>query len=389
MVDLPEYACACGRSYEVSVGRWRCDCGGVLDLAAVPLAWSPRGDDHSLWRYADAIPVPGRRFSLGEGMTPLVEASLGGAGSPGGDDGVWFKVEYVSPTGSFKDRGAVVLAALADLIGAPRLVADSSGNAGTAMAAYAARAGVAAEIFVPSGVSEKKLAQIRGHGARVTVVEGPREETARAAVERVEATGAFYASHVYNPFFYEGTKTYALEVFEQLGGTAPDALVLPAGNGTLVIGAYLGFAGLRAAGLVDRVPRIVAVQAELCAPVAEAFTSGRADVEAWSAAGTAEAPGPGERTVAGRTVAEGIAIAAPARGARILEIVRETGGAVVTVSEKEIALSHAALAARGLWVEPTGAVAYAAVRGLRSCGSPLTEGTVVAPLCGSGLKASM
>ncbi|WP_405140420.1 threonine synthase [Sphaerisporangium sp. NBC_01403] len=366
--DLPDYVCSCGRSHAPSAERWRCDCGGLLDLAPAALTFRPRHGDHSLWRYEDAIPVPGRHFSLGEGMTPLIEASLDG------EEGVRLKLEYASPTGSFKDRGAVVLVALARVLGATRLVADSSGNAGTAVAAYAARAGVAAEIFVPSGTSEKKLLQIRGHGAKVTVVDGSREDTAEAAAERVEATGAFYASHVYNPYFYEGTKTYALEVFEQLGGTAPATLVLPAGNGTLVLGAYRGFAELRAAGLTDRLPRIVAVQAERCSPVAAAFAARSDDVEP---------------VTPGRTVAEGIAIAAPARGARMLEIVRETGGAVVTVSEDEIGAAHAALAARGLWAEPTGAVAYAAVRRLRAGGSPFGEGTVVAPLCGSGLKASM
>jgi threonine synthase len=367
--DLPSYECSCGRSYAPSVERWRCDCGGLLELPPVALTWNPRPGDHSLWRYEDAIPVPGRALSLGEGMTPLVEASL-----DGDESGVRLKIEYASPTGSFKDRGAVMLVTLARLLGATRLVADSSGNAGTAVAAYAARAGLAAEIFVPSGTSEKKLHQIRGHGSRVTVVDGSREDTAKAAAERVDATGAFYASHVYNPYFYEGTKTYALEVFEQLGEVAPATLVLPAGNGTLVLGAYLGFAGLRAAGLIDRLPRIVAVQAERCSPVASAFAAGSHHVEP---------------VLPEATVAEGIAIAAPARGARMLEIVRETGGAVVTVSEDEIARSHAALAARGLWVEPTGAVAYAAVRRLRAEGSPFVEGDVVAPLCGSGLKASL
>ncbi|MGW4638787.1 pyridoxal-phosphate dependent enzyme [Sphaerisporangium sp. NPDC004334] len=366
--DLPDYVCACGRSSVPSARRWRCDCGGTLDLAPVPLAWNPRPGDHSLWRYRDAIAVPGRELSLGEGMTPLVDAALDG------EPGVRLKLEYASPTGSFKDRGAVMLVALARLLGADRLVADSSGNAGTAVAAYAARAGVPAEIFVPAGTSEKKLHQIRGHGARVTVVEGTREDTARAAAGHVERTGAFYASHVYNPYFYEGTKTYAFELFEQLGGRVPGTVVLPAGNGTLVIGAHLGFAALREAGLADRVPRIVAVQAERCAPLAAAFAAGRAEV----------AP-----VASGPTVAEGIAIAAPARGARILAAVRATGGAVVTVSEQEVAGSHAALAARGLWVEPTAAVAYAAVRRLRAEGSPYAEGEVVAPLCGSGLKASL
>ncbi|GAA0986733.1 pyridoxal-phosphate dependent enzyme [Acrocarpospora macrocephala] len=362
---LTPYECRCGRSYAPAADRWRCDCGGLLDLPLAAVAWPPRAGTSSIWRYLDAGDLPWREITLGEGGTPLVEE----------DGGLHLKVEFASPTGSFKDRGAVVLVALARALGAARLIADSSGNAGTAVAAYAARAGVAAEIFVPAGTSEKKLLQIRGHGAEVTVVEGSREDTAAAAVARVEQSGAFYASHVYNPYFHEGTKTYALEIFEQLGGAVPATLVLPAGNGTLVLGAHRGFAELRAAALIDRVPRIVAVQAERCAPLAAAWAAGL------------DEPGP---VRPGRTLAEGIAIADPARGSRILAAVRDTGGAFVTVGEDEIAAASAALAARGLWVEPTGAVSYAAVRRLRGAESPLlTGGPVVAPLCGSGLKASL
>ncbi|MEO3810083.1 pyridoxal-phosphate dependent enzyme [Sphaerisporangium sp. B11E5] len=363
---LPDYICACGRSYPPAAARWRCECGGPLDLAPVPLTWTPDLDDDTLWRYAGALVLPDLGLTLGEGLTPLIRATSDG------EPGLLLKVEYASPTGSFKDRGAVMLVTLARLLGAGRVVADSSGNAGTAVAAYAARAGLRAEIFVPEGTSGKKLQQIRGHGAEVTVVQGSREDTAAAAAARVEETGAFYASHVYNPYFHDGVKTYALEIFERLGGTAPATLVLPAGNGTLVIGAYLGFAALRDAGLVERVPRIVAVQAERCAPVAAAYAAGEREVRPVR-------PGP--------TVAEGIAIAAPVRGPRVLEIVRETGGAVVTVTEDEIAAAHAALAARGLWVEPTGAVAYAAAR--RPLPGAAPGETVVAPLCGSGLKASL
>ncbi|MEU9885716.1 threonine synthase [Sphaerisporangium sp. NPDC051011] len=362
---LTPYECRCGRSHAPAAGRWRCDCGGLLDLPLAPARWPAATGVSSLWRYLDAGDVPWREVTLGEGGTPLVEE--------GG--GLYLKMEFASPTGSFKDRGAVVLVALARALGAERLVADSSGNAGTAVAAYAARAGVPAQIFVPAGTSEKKLLQIRGHGAEVVVVEGSREDTAAAAIARVEETGAFYASHVYNPYFHEGTKTYSLEIFEQLGGVVPETLVLPAGNGTLVLGAHRGFAELRAAGVIDRVPRIVAVQAELCAPLAAAWSAGEKEPRAVRPGGT---------------VAEGIAIAGPARGSRILEAVADTGGVFVTVGEDEIAEAHAALAARGLWVEPTGAVSYAAVRRLRAEGSPLVAaGPVVAPLCGSGLKASL
>ncbi|WP_431919334.1 pyridoxal-phosphate dependent enzyme [Nonomuraea jabiensis] len=377
---FPDYLCRCGRAHVVSADRWRCDCGGPLDLPVTAAVWPPRQELHSMWRHAGSIAgaaeLPWPAISLGEGLTPLVEAG----------PRLRLKVEYASATGSFKDRGAVVLVALAKALGATRVVADSSGNAGTAVAAYAARAGLAAEIFVPGGTSEKKVRQIRGHGAEITLVDGSREDTAAAAAERVERAGLFYASHVHNPYFLEGTKTYALEVFEQLGGAAPDTVVVPAGNGTLVLGAYRGFAALLAAGLVERLPRIVAVQAERCAPVAAAFDAGQDQVPAAPPAATLPeipaAPPAG-------TLAEGIAIAAPARGGQMLQAVRESGGTVMTVSEQDILEAHAGLATQGFWVEPTGAVAYAAVRRLEAMGSPLVErGIVVAPLCGSGLKAA-
>ena len=372
VTGLVPYICvSCGLSHEPAPDRWSCDCGGLLELPAGVPSWAPVHGDHGMWRYASSIAggdeLPWRRVSLGEGGTPLVGLA----------PDLLAKLEYVSPTGSFKDRGAVVLMSLALALGASRVVADSSGNAGTAVAAYAARAGLPAEIFVPAGTSEKKLGQIQGHGARVIVVPGSREDTALAAAERVRQGGVFYGSHVHNPYFHEGVKTYALELFEQLGGAAPATLVLPAGNGTLVLGAHRGFTELRAAGLIDRVPRIVAVQAERCAPVAAAFAAGRDHVDPLCS---------GERRP---TVAEGIAIAAPARGDRTLRAVRDSAGTVVTVSEDEIARAHRALARQGLWVEPTGAVSYAAAERLRATGSPYTTGVVVVPLCGTGLKAAL
>jgi threonine synthase len=205
-------------------------------------------------------------------------------------------------------------------------------------------------------------------------VPGSREDTARAAARAAGEPGVFYASHVYHPFFLHGTKTYALELWEQLGGRMPDTLVLPVGNGTLVLGAYLGCAELLDQGLIDRLPRIVAVQAEGCAPLAAAFAADR--------------PEP-EPVTARDTVAEGIAIARPARGRQILAAVRATGGAVVTVTEDEVRAAHGALARSGLYVEPTSAVCWAAIEGGLVTTTPSDDGrpAAVAPLCGSGLKS--
>jgi threonine synthase len=332
-----------------------------------------------LWRYGPWLPVPPvQGLSMGEGGTPLL---------PAGRDlpDVHVKLEFVSPTGSFKDRGAVVLVAAGVHRGAERLVADSSGNAGSAIAAYAARAGLPCTVFVPEATTAGKRAQIEAYGAELERVAGDRTATMERAIDAVARTGATYASHVYDPYFLQGTKTFAFEVWEQLGG-APDAVLVPVGNGTLLLGAARGFRELRSAGLVDRLPALIALQSERCAPLAVAFDRGEPRPVAVRGAATA---------------AEGIAIARPPRGAQILAAVRESGGCVVAVPEAAIAPAGAELARRGLLVEPTAALVWGGTLLARGLGAApaatgeawskareLAAGTLVVPLCGSGLKAS-
>jgi threonine synthase len=255
------------------------------------------------------------------------------------------------------------------------MVADSSGNAGSAIAAYATRAGIGCDVYVPASTSAGKLAQLDAYGARVHRIEGTREDTAAAAAKAADQPGMFYASHVYNPVFLHGTKTYVLELWEQLGGRLPGILVLPAGNGTLVLGCHLGVSELLSLGLIDRRPRIVAVQASGCAPLAAAAARGSA-VRAEVASAT--------------TIAEGIAIARPARGEQILAAVAGSGGTIVTVTDDQVRAAAADLARSGLYVEPTSAVCWAAVRAGLVEGTAGTASTpeVVAPLCGTGLKSA-
>lgn len=316
-----------------------------------------------MWRYREALadldPSP---VTMGEGMTPLVALA----------PGVAAKVEFASPTLSFKDRGAATVIAAAVAAGATSVVTDSSGNAGTAVAAYAARAAMTAHIYVPEGTSEAKLAQMSAHGAVVHLIPGSRDATAAVALEAFITDGHYVASHVWNPWFTQGTKTFAFEVWEQLGGRLPETLVLPAGNGTLVIGAWLGMLELVAAGAARGPSRIVAVQAEACAPLAAAMS------ERTTAA--MRAPG-GHPTGTRTTEAEGIAIGSPRRLAQMVEAIRGSGGAVVTVSEEAIGGARRSLASRGFFVEPTAAVTWAAI-----CDHPEIVGDVVTPLCGAGLK---
>lgn len=358
---------SCGRTEDVATFAWRCPCGGLWDLGG-PL---PRLDlsaldglERSLWRYLDLLPFePGftgwRDISLGEGGTPVIRFA----------PSIWLKADYVMPTLSFKDRGAVVLVTMAARVGARQLVADSSGNAGTAVAAYAARAGISAEIFVPEATSPKKVAQIAAHGATVRRIPGSREDTAAAALDAVSArSDVFYASHVYNPLFYTGTQTFAIETFEQLGYRLPEAFVLPAGNGTLVLGVARAVETLLAQGLIETRPVIHAVQSAHCEPLTAAFKSGGLEPLV---------------VPTSDTVAEGIAIAAPRRGAAILEVVRSSGGRLVSVDDAAVSRARDRLARCGLYVEPTAAAPLAALDELA-----LGATRVVLPLAGAGLKAS-
>ncbi len=319
-----------------------------------------------MWRYLEALPFEKTNIyssvTLGEGMTPLVRFERG-------EPRFLLKLDYLMPTGSFKDRGAAVLIAKAKELGVSAVLADSSGNAGTAIAAYSARAGIPCHIYVPAAISEKKLSQIKMHGAYLHKIPGTREETAEAAKVAVDREKIFYASHVYNPFFLEGTKTFAFEIWEQLQYQVPDTVVLPVGNGTLVLGAYIGFKNLVEAGAADKMPRIIAVQAEPCSPIAAAFKDNR-QVR------------PVENT---GTQAEGIAIANPERGDQIIEAVKATGGTIVTAPEEDIATAQAGLAGKGFYVEPTTAATYAAYKKHRDIHINEKE-VVVLALCGTGLK---
>ncbi|GHI87621.1 threonine synthase [Streptomyces xanthophaeus] len=358
---LPGYVCPeDGTCADVRTTPWCCPvCGGPWDLDFTPDPASPLEPacgPNSLWRYAPALPLPGAfAVSLAEGHTPLVPLA----------ERVHAKLDFMMPTLSFKDRGAVMLAELARRLAPQRVVADSSGNAGTAVAAYCARAGLTCEVFVPEGTSERKTDRMRAHGAAVRVVPGGREAAAGAAREAADGPGVFYASHVFNPYFLHGTKTYVYEVWEELGGRLPQALVLPVGNGTLLLGAALAVEELARRGV--RPPALIAVQAEAVAPLAEAFAAGAED-----AAPVEQRP----------TLAEGIAIPAPPRARQILAAVRKSGGTFLTVSEDRLRKARQDLAARGLFVEPTAAACWAAV-GPAAPDDPLQGRTAVLPLCGA------
>ncbi len=357
----------CGRSYLIDQTRWRCDCGSPLDLdfkSKFPFKKILKRDP-TLWRYREAIPILQDEFilSMGEGFTPLEEMEFNGHRAA-------LKIDYLFPTGSYKDRGAAVLISKMRELGIQKVIEDSSGNAGSAVAAYCARAGIECEIYVPASTSPGKLVQIQAYGATLKKVEGSREKTAELAMEA--ASKIYYASHCWNPFFLHGTKTFAFEVWEQIGWEVPDVLVLPVGHGTLLLGAYIGFKELKEAGMVERVPKIVGVQSAACAPLFHAFKKG------WRENFPIEKK---------ETVAEGIAIANPVRGSQILEAIRETGGEVLAVTEKEIRTAMKEMGRRGHFIEPTSAATIAGLEKYLNQKKKKKE-TVVSTLTGMGLKST-
>jgi threonine synthase len=308
--------------------------------------WSGRG----LWRYRADLAIRGDPVTLGEGATPIVPY-----------DKLLLKLEGISPTGSFKDRGAATAITAARAAGAQVVIEDSSGNAGTAIAAYAAAAGLRARIFAPDDIVSVKARAIQVLGAELIKVSGPRSAVTEAAV--AAAREAYDAGHARDDAFLEGTRTIAFELFEELGEQLHD-VITPVGQGTVLIGMAMGFADLVAAGRMERAPRLHGVQSEACAPLVRGAPIGR--------------PAPVVRQA---SIADGIRIPEPTRAERSYAAVRYSGGRWIAVSEDAIERAWRQAAAVGLLMEPTSAAAIAGARALN-----LPAGAV-AIITGSGLKA--
>lgn len=356
---------SCSHKYTLSQPVWRCECGGLLDLVDLPSFQNDRVDPSKpgMWRYVNNLPVGwDAAISMGEGYSPMIIVRVAGRV-------VLVKQDHLSPTGSYKDRGASVLISQVKALGIRHVVEDSSGNAGCAIAAYCANAGITCDIYVPENTSPAKLTQIEWYGARLVKVPGSREDTARAVMDAAQRY--YYASHSWNPFFFQGTKTFAYEVCEQMGWSAPDWVVLPAGNGTLLLGAAIGFHELHEAGVIGRIPKICAVQASNCAPLAAAFFAGSDEAI---------------RADPSETLAEGIAIANPIRARQILQAVRESQGKFITVSETEIRDTLIEMGESGYFIEPTAAATIAGAKVLAR--EVPGEAALVTTFTGHGLKAA-
>ena len=362
------YDCpVCGRKTPADRPLWRCECGGPLDLGPGPGIGRGEIDTGyaSLWRYGAALALGGPpRVSLGEGWTPLLAREWDGAE-------VLLKLESQMPTGSFKDRGTAVMLNHLLEVGVGRIHEDSSGNAGSSIATYAAAAGLACRIYVPATAPRGKVVQIAASGAEVRAIPGTRQAVTDAALAAIGES--FYASHNWHPYFIEGTKTLAYELWEQLGFRAPDNILVPTGYGSNILGLDRGFDELARRDEIAGRPRLFAVQAENCAAFAAA----------WDARAEGYVPFPPKPTAA-----DGIATVKPVRTEAVLAALRRSGGGVVAVPEPEIAPALAALGRIGVFVEPTAATAGAALTRLLCDGAIRPEQTTVAVLTGHGLKAT-
>src|SRR5712675_706681 len=367
MTTTATYRCpACGTVYPTDRPIWRCDCGSHLNLEPGPglRRTDIVGADASLWRYRAALALQAPpKISMGEGWTPLVKRPWDGAS-------VQFKLESQMPTGSFKDRGTAVMLNHLLEVGVGPIHEDSSGNAGSSIATYAAAAGLPCRIYVPAAAPRGKVVQIAASGAEVRAIPGTRQAVTEAALAAIGES--FYASHNWHPYFIEGTKTLAYELWEQLGFAVPDNILVPTGYGSNILGLARGFDELIRQGEISRRPRLFAVQAENCAALAAAWAAGSADYVPF-------APGP--------TIADGIATVKPVRMAEVLAALRRSGGGVVTVSEAEIGPALKTLGRRGLFVEPTAATAGAALSRLLRDRTIRPDETTIVVLTGHGLKA--
>lgn len=366
------YCSKCGKSYNDSPSTLRCDCGGYLEYQMDSKASFPKkkikSRPETIWRYREALPLlsDDNIVSLGEGMTPLVLAKWEGKQ-------VYFKLDYLCPTGSFKDRGSSFFISKLKEMDINKIIEDSSGNAGASSAAYCSRANMHCDIYVPDYTSADKVVQISMYGGNVFKIHGSREDTAMAAEKAGKGSGSYYASHNWSPYYPHGVKTVAFELWEQFNWQIPDNIVMPIGQGSLALGCGLGFNELLMAGEIKSLPRIYGVQALNCAPIYYAFKKGLTEPEIIQKE---------------ETIAEGISSARPVKGSTVLKRIRESKGKIVAVGENEIWPNLKKLAKMGFYVEPTSATVVAGLSELIMGGEIKSDGSTVVILTGFGLKAT-
>ncbi len=372
---------ACGKKREAGKIHNLCECGGPLlvryDLPKVRTSWYR---DHlkdapgNMWRYLPVLPVRNSSsiVSLGEGMTPLIETRR--LGTRLGARDLWVKDEGINPTGSFKARGLSCAVSMCAEFGVRKVAIPSAGNAAGAMAAYAAAAGIEAHIFMPRDVPQANFIECSAAGARVTLVDGLISDAGRMVAEKKDAEGWFDVSTLKEPYRIEGKKTMGYEVAEQFSWQLPDVIFYPCGGGVGLIGMWKAFDEMESLGWIapGKRPKMIAVQAEGCAPIVKAFEEGKPKSEFFQNA---------------HTVASGLRVPKALGDFLVLDAVRKSGGTAVSATDDEMIQACVELASdEGIFVAPEGGACVAALKKLLASGFLNADDRIVIYNTGSGLK---
>jgi threonine synthase len=374
------YCSACDKRYEPGKLYNLCECGKPL-MVAYDLESAARtltqtslaGRDANLWRYREVLPVQDQKniLSLGEGMTPLLKAER--LGSKLGLSNLFIKDEGVNPTGSFKARGMAVAISMAKELGVEKLAVPSAGNAAGALAAYAAKAGLPAFIFMPVDTPKANIIECQQTGANVTLIDGLITDCGKIVAEHKTAEGWFDVSTLKEPYRVEGKKTMGYELAEQLNWELPDVILYPTGGGTGLIGMWKAFDEMERMEWIDsRRPRMVTVQAEGCAPIVKAFAAG--------ANAGADIPN-------AHTVASGLRVPKAVGDFIMLEILRTSGGTAVSVTDDQLISAVKEIgSAEGIFAAPEGAACLPALKELLSRGEVDRNERIVLFNTGCGVK---
>jgi threonine synthase len=369
----------CNQTYDAGQVNNLCSCGGPLlvryDIAVIRHRWLRRDVSNgpsNMWRYAPVLPPSDASIvSLGEGWTPLLRTKRLGARI--GAESLWVKDEGLNPTGSFKARGLSCAVSMCMELGIKKVAIPSAGNAASAMAAYAAAAGIEAHIFMPLDVPQANYLECKAYGAHVTLVNGLISDCGRMVAERGPAEGWFDVSTLKEPYRIEGKKTMGYEVAEQMGWELPDAIFYPTGGGVGMIGMWKAFDEMEKLGWIgSRRPKMIAVQAEGCQPVVRALQEDQTSSRFFENA---------------HTVAAGLRVPKPLGDVLTLRAVRESNGTAIAVSDDDMLTAGVNLATEeGIYAAPEGAACVAALEKLLASGFLKSTDRIVLYNTGSGLK---
>lgn len=369
---------SCGAEHEALPGVTTCrKCGGILDIkydytyirSQLTRKQLEERRENSMWRYREFLPVEGTgsRPKLRVGWSPFYEAKA--LAERLGVAKLFIKDDGVNPTASLKDRASAMAVVKAEEAGADTIACSSTGNAASSLAGNAAAAGFSTYIFVPERAPKGKVAQLMMFGAHVISVQGSYEDTFRLSAEAIDRWGWYNRNAAINPYLMEGKKTVSLEIAEQLHWQMTDYVAVSVGDGCTIGGVFKGFKDLYEAGFIDRLPRLISVQAEGCCPLNRAVAEGRP----WE---------PMEEN----TLADSIAVGVPRNPDKALNAIRESNGVVVNVSDDEILAAMRLLGTCGVFAEPAGAAGTAGVKKAVEQGLIPADATVTSIVTGSGLK---